>query len=89
MANSKCPQCNSKNFELRQIVPAGASVKVVIVQCGSCGSVVGALDHINNAQRFDTIDKSLKLQQDWMVKNLEIMNENVLKAIKAIQLLKK
>lgn len=48
MAESKCPRCDSRHFE---VVHAnnlqGTNRTILFVQCANCGSVVGVLDFIN------------------------------------------
>jgi transcription elongation factor Elf1 len=44
MAVSTCLKCAGHSFELAMFTPLGASHKLTIVQCSSCGAPVGVLD---------------------------------------------
>lgn len=41
---SKCMRCESDKFELAEHIPVNSKTKVMLIQCASCGTVVGALD---------------------------------------------
>jgi uncharacterized Zn finger protein len=45
MAESKCPSCNSKDFEVQKKVIQNGSNKFefTFVQCAKCGTVLGVL----------------------------------------------
>ena len=47
MAISKCGHCGEGHFELKTIEPGGGAYKVNMVQCSSCGAVVGAVYDFN------------------------------------------
>lgn len=42
-----CPSCKGKVFEVIQKRPKNSTLKLDFVQCSSCGSVVGVLEHPN------------------------------------------
>jgi hypothetical protein len=44
MAISTCGKCGGHSFELALFTPIGDSRKLTLVQCGACGTAVGALD---------------------------------------------
>ena len=44
MATSKCVKCGGSTFELAApSQPQGSNVKVCLIQCNTCGGVVGAM----------------------------------------------
>ena len=45
MAASKCA-CGHGLFEMKENSPQGSTFKVLFIQCGSCGLVVGTTDYI-------------------------------------------
>jgi RNase P subunit RPR2 len=61
---SRCPKCESVNFEAVEAWISGASWPYMFIQCGSCGSVVGVLErhYIPNMlqQIADKLDISLR-----------------------------
>lgn len=40
-------KCESNHFELVEYTPQKSRFKLMFVQCGSCGTVVGVLDFYN------------------------------------------
>ena len=50
MAVSTCLKCAGHSFELVPFTPLGASNKLVMVQCSSCGTPVGILDPVATPQ---------------------------------------
>ena len=47
MAQSKCIKCEGSEFELAEVKPVNSNVKVILLQCSKCGTVIGALDQYN------------------------------------------
>lgn len=47
MATSTCPKCTSTKFELKTSEIEGARFNVNLIQCASCGAVVGVVDYYN------------------------------------------
>lgn len=47
MAESNCPRCGERRFEMVHAQIEGTSRSVLFVQCAECGAVVGALDFVN------------------------------------------
>ena len=47
MATSKCPHCDNRTFELKEITPRNSNYKYNVLQCASCGSVLGVTDYFN------------------------------------------
>jgi hypothetical protein len=46
MAASTCVKCGNDSFEAVEAMPAGSEHPVTLVQCASCGGVVGVHDGI-------------------------------------------
>ena len=59
MAASKCPKCESTNFELKAGAPKGSKYKVMFIQCSACGSVVGVTDFYNVPSLLEIIAKRM------------------------------
>lgn len=55
MAVSRCPNCDKDTFELKAVVPKGSRFKISLVQCASCGVVVGVTDYYNTASLLEKI----------------------------------
>lgn len=45
MAKPVCPKCGSGKFEMTTIDPEGAYFKINVINCASCGTVVGTADY--------------------------------------------
>jgi len=50
MAVATCLKCAGHSFELVPFTPLGASHKLVMVQCSSCGAPIGILDPATTPQ---------------------------------------
>ena len=59
MAASKCPQCEADEFELKAVIPKGSRFKISLVQCASCGVVIGVTDYYNTASLLEKIAERL------------------------------
>ncbi len=59
MATSTCPKCTSTSFEMKTGEPRGSRMKVMYVQCFSCGAVVGVVDYFDTATMLDKIAKKI------------------------------
>ena len=46
MAKSTCPMCRTREFEMVESKPKNSRFSVNFVQCSTCGTVVGVLEHI-------------------------------------------
>jgi hypothetical protein len=44
---STCPKCDSHYFEVKENEPRDSNFKLLFVQCGSCGAVIGVMDYLN------------------------------------------
>ena len=63
MAQSKCGHCGKHDFEQKTIKPAGATERVDVIQCSTCGTVVGTLqtDKLDGVTRLASqIDTGLR-----------------------------
>lgn len=47
MAESTCPRCGDHTFEMVEGAPLASQLKVMFMQCATCGAVVGVLDLMN------------------------------------------
>jgi hypothetical protein len=50
MAISNCVKCGNHFFEMKEAEPATSNFKVQLIQCSSCGGVVGVMDYYNIGQ---------------------------------------
>ena len=44
MANPICPKCEKTAFETNTIKPAKTKAAILVLNCASCGAVVGAME---------------------------------------------
>ena len=94
MALSKCPKCESTNFEVVVKEPSKSNYKLIFVQCGSCGCVVGTMDYFNIGTKIAEVEKkvdalSLGASNLHSVNNnLDVINRNVLHLQSMVQSLK-
>ncbi len=47
MALPSCPKCSNHLFQATQISVSGARFKYTVVNCTSCGTIVGMMDFYN------------------------------------------
>jgi len=47
MADSMCPSCKSKSFELKFLRPENYDVDICFIQCSECGKVIGIKEAIH------------------------------------------
>lgn len=47
MAEPSCPRCGEHAFELVEGAPLNSQLRVMFMQCASCGAVVGVMDFMN------------------------------------------
>ena len=59
MAVSTCPKCTNTTFETVEATPIGSTVKLVFIQCASCGAVVGTKDYFETSSVIDQIARKL------------------------------
>ena len=45
VAKSHCPMCRTSEFEMVESKPKDSGFSVNFVQCSTCGTVVGVLEH--------------------------------------------
>jgi transcription initiation factor IIE alpha subunit len=68
MPSSTCFKCGNQSFELTYLTSIDSKITVQVVQCESCGSVVGALDDFGAS--LSEIDKTLKaIEEKLRVEN--------------------
>jgi len=60
MAESKCPKCNHTKFELKAHRLGTGGYSYNLVQCASCGTVVGVVDDRNIPHMLGMILKHLE-----------------------------
>ena len=70
MARSKCPSCEYHEFEAVRVTNPNGQ-KFCLIQCVSCGTVVGALDEVK-------ITNVIKDAEKKFTKFLENLNRKVL-----------
>lgn len=62
MATSTCIKCGHHRFELKEAPRlANTDYKYQLVQCASCGGVVGVLDWLNIGALLERMAKALKI----------------------------
>jgi uncharacterized Zn finger protein len=59
MAISACPKCGNHTFEMKLAEPHNSNYKINLVQCMSCGTVVGVTDYYNLGAELKSIKKHL------------------------------
>jgi hypothetical protein len=47
VATSKCFNCGNTGFEMKENAPNNSAFRLMLLQCSSCGVVVGAMDGYN------------------------------------------
>lgn len=60
MALSKCPKCDSTQFEVQENSPVGSRFKIIFVQCSRCGCVVGVTDYRNIGYEVQEVKQELQ-----------------------------
>ena len=87
MAVSKCPKCNNSFFELSENSPSNSRFKFYLVQCSSCGSVVGVTDFFHVPTVLDKLEKKIDSQtsNSDIIQNLNVINQNIARLFNAIQ----
>lgn len=87
MARSKCPACDSNRFELSTESPAKSRVKINLVQCVSCGTVVGTMDYYpvgTDVQKMAGEVDELKSEIASVQSALVTINNNIGKIARAL-----
>jgi len=57
---STCSKCGNHSFEIQENSPARSRYMVWMVQCSSCGSVVGALEYFDSGVELQEQKRSLQ-----------------------------
>lgn len=60
MVSSKCPKCENGTFEMVDVTLNNAKFPTTLVQCTSCGTVVGITDYENVVEKLKRIEELLK-----------------------------
>jgi hypothetical protein len=47
MSTSKCPKCESSEFEAVNEVPEKSNFELIFIRCTNCYSVIGVIDYYN------------------------------------------
>jgi excinuclease UvrABC ATPase subunit len=63
MVSSTCIKCGNHSFQIVENSPSGAAFKLMFVQCGSCGGVVGIQDYFNIGSLIKDQEKQIKRLQ--------------------------
>lgn len=61
---SRCPKCEHTSFEIAEHSPRGARFKCYLIQCSSCGTVVGNTPYHNTATILKKICDKLGIRLD-------------------------
>ncbi|SQC92536.1 Uncharacterised protein [Cedecea neteri] len=64
MAQSSCPRCGSERFEMAVKKILNARLPITFVQCASCGTVVGTVEHECAAELVHKLAKKLNVTLD-------------------------
>lgn len=51
--------CDENSFEMVEDSPSGSAFKIMLVQCSSCGAVVGVMDYYNIGAKLDELEKKI------------------------------
>lgn len=60
-SGSKCPSCQSTNFEMKEETPNGSGFKLMFIRCISCKTVVGVLEYFNSGFLIKELAKKLNI----------------------------
>lgn len=60
-SGSKCPSCQSSNFEIEEETPELSSFKLMFVRCKSCKTVVGVLEFSNTSYLIQKLAEKLNI----------------------------
>jgi transcription elongation factor Elf1 len=58
MPSSTCFKCGNQSFELAHLSSIDSKINIHVVQCESCGSIVGTLDDLTTS--LSEIERLLK-----------------------------
>lgn len=61
---SKCPVCNSTEFEVVNEIPANSNYELIFVRCRKCLSVIGVIDYYNVGALIKKLAFKLKVDLD-------------------------
>ncbi|SQA96717.1 Uncharacterised protein [Cedecea neteri] len=64
MAQSSCPRCGRDRFEMAVTKIQNARLPVTFIQCASCGTVVGTIEHLCAAELVQKLAKKLNVTLD-------------------------
>ncbi len=64
MATSRCPKCGSTFFEMEEGKIQGSKFRLLFIQCGSCGTVVGVQELFNISNLIYKLAKKLNINLD-------------------------
>ena len=56
---SCCPKCGNTSFELALNSPKGSNYKINLVQCDSCGAVVGTMEYTSVGYLVTSLAKKM------------------------------
>jgi hypothetical protein len=85
MAFSKCPNCNSTSFELKETAPKGSRYKMFFIQCSSCGNPVSATDYENTNYKIGKLEENMEQRFSALQSNLNAANQNITTLMRMIQ----
>jgi hypothetical protein len=66
MAQSTCPHCENKTFELSERTPTHSTLKVNFVQCSKCGAPIGALSFFDAGVLMKKQEKEINTIKDQL-----------------------
>ncbi|MFC3228766.1 hypothetical protein ACFOGJ_16095 [Marinibaculum pumilum] len=69
MPASCCGRCGGEGFEVVEGRPAGAHFRIALVQCASCGAVVGAMPAVNVEDQLRQMDRKLQTM-DYSIQHI-------------------
>lgn len=73
MAISACPRCELHAFERGLITPLREQRAVAVLQCASCGTVVGTLD---SSAEIESLQKQIAAIDAGLVRIVKSMQES-------------
>lgn len=60
-SQSKCPKCESSEFEAINDKPVNSNYEVIFIRCNNCKTVVGVLDYYNVGTLIKKLAQKLKI----------------------------
>ena len=76
MATSTCIKCGSSRFEAITTLPKNSPIRMIFVQCESCGGVAGVLDAVHVGRFVRGISESISTLAPFTLPNPDQSEES-------------